>query len=141
MFGRHSCRSWRPRTDTPHEQHHLPGKCRRCWQLCSRSTTGSAKRCETCEFELAQHPDSRIRMALVREGTASESILSLLTNDHDASVADLAKTASYRLSHSIRRPLSVTGAASSGSQAEGRAAALPAVDLPHPLTDQDVRHG
>ena len=69
-------------------------------------------------------------MALVQEGTASDSILSLLTNDHDASVADLAKTASYRRSQRIRRPLTAAGATP-----------LPAGDPEQLLTDQDVRHG
>ncbi len=105
MLGRHNCRSWRPRNDTPHEGNHLPGKCRRCWQLCSRPAQDSGIRCETCEYDLAQHPDSRVRLALVMEGTVSASTLSLMTNDADASVADLAKTFTYRLEHSIKRPL------------------------------------
>lgn len=105
MFGRHSCRSWRPRTDTPHPADHLPGKCRRCWQLCHRPSQPGGQRCEVCEYELAQHPDPRVRMALVSEGSASELTLSLMTNDADASVADMAKTAAYRFSHQIQRPL------------------------------------
>lgn len=105
MLGRTKCRSWRPRVDTPHDAHHLPGDCRRCWRLCGRPAQNGSPRCDTCEFDLAQHPDSRVRMALVQEGNIGESTLSLMTNDGDAGVAGLAKTAAYRREHRLERPL------------------------------------
>ena len=58
-------------------------------------------------------------MALVREGTASISTLSLMTNDGDASVADLAKTATYRLTRAVRRPLRAVSTVSAGDDQRG----------------------
>lgn len=151
MFGRHSCRSWRPRNDTPHDQNHLPGKCRRCWQLCKRPAQHDGIRCDTCEYDLAQHPDSRVRMALVREGTASISTLSLMTNDADASVADMAKTATYRLKHSVRRPLRAPTKVTNPVVGADPVPAVepdswlsefaPTTDSEHLRRERDVRHG
>ena len=62
---------------------------RKYWRPCFRLT--SSPRCKKCTAALAEHPDGKIRRALVREGGLDADTLRELSYDRDAIVAMHAK--------------------------------------------------
>ena len=86
------CRSWRPRAaGAAHPQRHLPGACRVCWRPCLRRVPPGETRCADCGWALAQHPDPRVRLALVAQPRIPADVLELLVTDPDPLVADRAE--------------------------------------------------
>lgn len=62
---------------------------RKYWRPCFRLSR--APRCKKCTVALAEHPDGKIRRALVREGGLDADTLRELSFDRDAIVAMHAK--------------------------------------------------
>ena len=62
---------------------------RKYWRPCFRLSR--APRCKKCTAALAEHPDGKIRRALVREGGLDVDTLRELSFDRDAIVAMRAK--------------------------------------------------
>jgi len=91
------CRSWRPRAGTTHPAGHLPGRCRTCWRPCLSRVYGGDTRCGDCLWALAQHPDPRVRLALLGSRRVPVELLELLGTDPDPLVADRAeRVATFR---------------------------------------------
>src|SRR6478752_9542750 len=86
------CRSWRPRTGaSAHPAGHVPGVCRVCWRPCLHRVPSGENRCPDCLWALAQHPDPRVRLALVNQPRVPAEVLELLVTDPDPLVADRAE--------------------------------------------------
>lgn len=84
------CRSWRPRPATAHPAGHLPGRCRVCWRPCLNRVDRGETRCGDCTWALSQHPDPRVRLALLASRRVPAEVLELLVTDPDPLVADRA---------------------------------------------------
>jgi len=92
------CRSWRPRAATDsHPAGCLPGRCRTCWRPCLHRVHRGETRCRDCVWALAQHPDPRVRLALLASRRVPSEVLELLVTDPDPLVADRAdRIAAFR---------------------------------------------
>lgn len=96
------CRSWRSRLDTRHTALHPPGTCRACWRPCFRPVEADQLICEDCLFELAEHRDPNVRLALLNEDPPEE-VVQLLATDLDPAVQ---RAAAFRLLDASTRSFS-----------------------------------
>ena len=106
------CRSWRPRPCTTHPLGHLPWRCRTCWRPCLKRVQRGESRCGKCMWALAQHPDPRVRLALLASRRVPAEVLELLVTDPDPLVADRADwVAAFRGDpvHGRARTVTATG--------------------------------
>ena len=62
-----------------------------CWRPCLRRVPRGDTRCPDCVWALAQHPDPRVRLALVTQPRTPPDVLELLVSDPDPLVADRAE--------------------------------------------------
>ena len=68
-----------------------------CWRPCLRRVPRGETRCRDCVWALAEHPDPRVRLALVTQPRIPPDVLDLLVTDPDPLVADRAeRMASFR---------------------------------------------
>ncbi|KQO98745.1 hypothetical protein ASF30_11835 [Leifsonia sp. Leaf264] len=60
--------------------------------MCRNKVPAGSNRCDECTALILNHPDSRVRRALIREDGIDETVLIQLSGDPDFSVALAAET-------------------------------------------------
>lgn len=95
------CKSWRFH-DVGHSGHMPGGRCRKCWTPCHARISKTrwqdgVRRCDRCVHSLLYAPDPQVRRALAKEPRQSRTVLEVLIDDPDGSVAFAAEQALSRL--------------------------------------------
>jgi len=82
-----TCRSWRPLAGATMSGRTAPGGRARQWRPCRNKVARGESRCPECATALLTHPNPQVRLALVRDQSATVSQLRALAGDMDISVA------------------------------------------------------